>query len=90
LVTTTVKGRSEGAPPEACGVTTDIVPNHAGISPSDTAIPYSVDLNDFTGGQYIPGDMYTSEKQCSQSHVCMHVHVMHASAYMLDTCIRII
>ena len=62
LVITAVQGRPEGAPPEACGTTTDIVPNH-GISPSDTPLPYSVDLSDFTDGQYIPGDTYISNKE---------------------------
>lgn len=61
LVAATVRGRPEGAPPAACGMTTDIVPNHAGISPSTDPIPYTVDLSDFTGGQYIPGDTYTSK-----------------------------
>ena len=63
LVITAVYGMPEGAPPEACGTTTDIVPSHAGISPSDTPLPYSVDISDFTGDQYIPGDTYTSKKQ---------------------------
>jgi len=54
-----VYGRSEGAPPEACG---DIVPLHNGISSSDTSLPYLVNLSDFIGDQYIPRDMYTSEK----------------------------
>ena len=60
---TAVQGRPEGATIAACGTTTDIVPEHAGIAPSDTPFPYSVDLNDFTNGQYIPGDTYTSKKQ---------------------------
>ena len=63
LVITAVHGRPEGASPAACGTTTDIVPSHAESSPSDTPLPYSVDLSDFTGGQYIPGDTYTSKKQ---------------------------
>ena len=60
LMATAVKGRPEGASPAACGMTTDIVPDHAGNSPSDTPFPYSVDLSDFTNGQYIPGNTYTS------------------------------
>ena len=59
LVITAVQGRPEGAPPEACG---DIAPDHAGIAPSDTTLPYTVDLSDFTGGEYIPGNTYTSKK----------------------------
>ena len=62
LVITAVQGRPEGAPLAACGTTTDIVPDHAGILPSDTPLPYSVDLSDFTDGQYIPGETYTSNK----------------------------
>ena len=61
LVTTAVQGLPEGAPPEACGITTDIATDHAGISSSDTPLPYSVDLSDFTGGQYIPGETYISK-----------------------------
>ena len=57
-----MQGRPEGAPPEACGITTDIVPNHVPNTPSDTPLPYSVDLSDFTGGEYIPGDTYLSKK----------------------------
>ena len=56
-------GRPEGAPIEACGQTTDIVPSHAGISPSDTALPYLVNLSDFTDGQYIPENTYKSERR---------------------------
>ena len=61
LVITAVHGRPEGASPAACGTTTDIVPDHDGIPPSDTPLPYSVDLSDFTGSQYIPGEAYTSK-----------------------------
>ena len=59
---TAVQGRPEGAPPEACGVTTDIVPNHVPNTPSDTPLPYSVDLSDFTDGEYTPGNTYLSKK----------------------------
>ena len=62
LVITAVQGLPGGAPPEACGITTDIEPDH-GASPSDTPLPYSVDLSDFTGGQYIPEDIYISNKK---------------------------
>ena len=65
FVVTTVHGRSTGASPQACGETTDIVPNHTGSSPSNTPIPYSVDLTDFTAGQYIPEDTYTSKSSYS-------------------------
>ena len=58
LVTTSVQGRSGGAPLDACG---DIIPMHVG-SPSNTALPYSVDLSDFTDGEYIPGETYESKK----------------------------
>ena len=60
-MTTAVQGHPEGATIAACGTTTDIVPEHAGSSPSDTPLPYSVDLSGFTSGQYIPGDTYTSK-----------------------------
>ena len=53
-----MQGRPGGAPPKACGATTDIVPDHRGLSPSDTPLPSSVDLSDFTGGEYIPEDTY--------------------------------
>ena len=72
LVTAAVHGRPEGATSAACGTTTDIVPSHNGNLPSDIALPYSVDLSDFTSGQYIPGDMYTSERQCIAN--CMYVY----------------
>ena len=62
LVITSVQGRPEGAPLEACGETTDIVPNHGSNTPSDTPLPYSVDLSDFTDGEYIPGDTYLSKE----------------------------
>ena len=62
LVTTSVQGRPGGATIAACGATTDIAPYHGGLSPSDTSLPYSVDLSDFTGGEYIPGDTYLSKK----------------------------
>ena len=71
LVTTSVQGRPEGATIAACGATTDIVPDHGGLSPSDTPLPYSVDLSDFTGGEYIPGDTYLSMKL----HVTIFSHV---------------
>ena len=58
-------GLSEGAPPEAC---TDIEPDHHGISPSDDPLPYSVDLSDITGGEYIPERLYNSKK-----HVAMYI-----------------
>lgn len=58
LVVAAVHGRPEGAPPEACA---EIAPMHAGISPSTDPFPYSVDLSDFTGGEYIPGDTYQSK-----------------------------
>ena len=61
-MTTSVQGRPEGATIAACGATTDIVPDHGGQSPSDTQLPYSVDLSDFTGGEYIPGDTYLSKR----------------------------
>ncbi|XP_065899816.1 putative defense protein 3 [Dysidea avara] len=55
LLATTAHGRPEGAPPEACA---QIAPMHAGISPSTDPLPYSVDLSDFTGDEYVPGDTY--------------------------------
>ena len=62
LVITAVQGRPDGATIAACGTTTDIAPDHGGNLPSNTSLPYSVDLSDFTGGKYIPGDTYTSKK----------------------------
>ena len=69
-------GRPEGATSAACGTTTDIAPSHNGNLPSDTALPYSVDLNDFTDGQYIPGNNYTSKRQCSYITICIHVQYL--------------
>ena len=59
---TSLQGQPGGAPPETCGATTDIVPDHGGLSPSDTPLSCSVDFSDFTGGEYIPGDTYLSKK----------------------------
>ena len=52
MATISVQGWPGGAPPEAYGATTDIAPYHGGLSPSDTPLPYSVDLSDFTGGEF--------------------------------------
>jgi len=54
-----VDGRPEGAPSQACGSGTDVVPAHPG-SPSSDPIPYEVDLNGITGMTYTPGQTYTS------------------------------
>ena len=61
LLAAVVQGFPNGAPTDACGIITDIVPIH-GVPPSNTPLPYSVDLSDFTNGEYIPGDTYTSKK----------------------------
>jgi len=62
LLVTTAYGRPEGAPPEACA---QIAPMHAGISPSIDPLPFNVDLSDFTGGEYVPGDTYQSKNTIS-------------------------
>ena len=54
-----VDGRSSGAPPQACGPVTDVVPGHGG-SPSSAQIPYEVDLSGIAGMTYTPGQTYTS------------------------------
>ena len=59
LLTTSVQGRSLGAPDDAC---VDIAPEHGSSSPSSDPLPYSVDLSDFTGGEYTPGQTYLSKK----------------------------
>ena len=64
---TTAHGRPEGAPPEACA---QIAPMHAGISPSTDPLPYSVDLSDFTGGEYVPGDTYQSKTSTNNVSTC--------------------
>ena len=63
LVTTVgqVQSQLQGAPRAACGRTTDIAPHHPGYSSSSTPLPYTVDLSDFTGGEYVPGKTYISE-----------------------------
>ena len=62
---TTAHGLPEGAPPEACA---QIVPVHAGISPSTDPLPFSIDLSDFTGGEYVPGDTYQSKNYLNISN----------------------
>ena len=55
-----MEGRSSGAPSDACGYVTDIVPNH--ISPPSTnPIPYFVNLREFSSSKYNPNQTYTSE-----------------------------
>ena len=79
---TTVQGLSGGAPHEACGIATDIVPNHAGISPSTDPIPYTVDLSGFIGGQYVPGDIYTSKNIAMLSAaIFLSWHIVEHSYY---------
>ena len=59
-----VNGFPDGAPPDACGDMTDIVPNHNSSSPSNNDIPYLVDLSEFDhynrtyNGAYTPGIDY--------------------------------
>ena len=67
LLATTAHGRPEGAPPEACA---QIAPMHAGISPSTDPLPYSVDLSDFTGDEYVPGDTYQSKTSTNNVSTC--------------------
>ena len=64
LVTTfaQVQSQLQGAPRAACGTTTDIAPLHVGVSASTSPLPYSVDLSDFTDGEYIPGATYQSKE----------------------------
>ena len=50
-----------GAPVDACGTTTDIAPSHGTNTPQMSEVPYSVDLSQFTGMMYTPGQTYTSE-----------------------------
>ena len=57
LLVSTAHGLPGGAPLEACA---QIAPMHVGISPSTDPLPFSVDLSDFTGGEYVPGDTYQS------------------------------
>ena len=56
-----VDGRSDGAPIDACGGVTDIVPNHQSTSISTDPFPYCVDLSQFTNNSYAPGYNYTSK-----------------------------
>ncbi|XP_065906599.1 putative defense protein 3 isoform X2 [Dysidea avara] len=58
LLITVVNSRSSGAPEDACGTTTDIVPGHTG-SPQTSPVPYTVDLSTLTGMMYTPGQTYT-------------------------------
>jgi len=51
---------SVGAPETACGSVTDIEPSHPG-SRQMSAVPYTVNISDFTGMMYTPGQTYTSE-----------------------------
>ena len=62
-----MEGRRSGAPPEACGIDTDIVPNHGG-SPSTNPIRYFVSLIDFKDNEYIAGQNYTSK--CVHCEYC--------------------
>jgi len=55
-----VDGRRNGAPEEACGTITDIVPSHIG-SPSAAPLPYSVNLSDFDNNRYYASQTYNSE-----------------------------
>jgi len=66
-----VEGRSSGAPPEACGIDTDIVPDHR-YSPSTSSLPYSVDLSGFSNNKYKPGQSYTSECVLCVYYVCVN------------------
>ena len=68
-----VDGYPTGAPLEACGEVTDIVPNHQPFNASSNEdIPYSLDLYDFeyyTNGTYIPGYYYYCKYYCNESNV---------------------
>lgn len=51
-------GHSTGAPAEACGEITDIVPNDELYTPSDNDnVPYFINLENFNG-TYIPELQY--------------------------------
>jgi len=52
-----VKGRSSGAPTQACALIQPQHPSNPQISP----VPFSVDLSAFTGNMYTPGQTYTSK-----------------------------
>jgi len=58
-----VDGRSTGAPMEACGTKTDIVPSHPPTAPSHNPFPYSIDLIDFENIRYCysTGQTYKSK-----------------------------
>ena len=57
ITVTTVVGRMNGAPPEACAT---ITPSHGGNTPQTSAVPYSVNISNLADG-YMPGQSYTSK-----------------------------
>ena len=59
-----VDGMSNGAPLEACGTTTDIVPNHNTFSSTNDPLSFTVDLSGFKGSKYHAGQAYNSECIC--------------------------
>ena len=61
IVVVVVDGMSRGAPIQACGTTTDIVPSHSGTSSSTDSLPFSIDLSSFKRNVYTPGQIYTSK-----------------------------
>ena len=61
---------SDGAPMEACGDVTDIVPNHNSSALSD-GVPFSVTLTDFEEDVYIPETMYYCKCYCTVV-ICIH------------------
>jgi len=68
-----VDGWSRGAPIQACGTTTDIVPNHSGTLPSTNPLLFSVDLSNFKRNMYTPSQTYTS-KYIHCVHCCCDYH----------------
>jgi len=68
---------SSGAPVIACETGTNIVPSHTPNAPSNSPLPYSVDLTDFTGNIYNPGRTYTSKHTLVQYYChCLYTVTM--------------
>ena len=58
MTAVTVNGLSSGAPTVACDT---ITPQHSGITPSASRLPYMVNTSAFVGQTYIPNQLYTSK-----------------------------
>ena len=57
VTVTTIVGRPDGAPPEACST---ITPVHPGGNTATGAVPYTVNISSLADG-YMPGQNYTSK-----------------------------